>query len=294
MHASSLVFVVIIALWVVYLLPDALRRRRRLESARTEDRNSAQMRVLVRRAAEEAAVQRDPDLLPVAALTGGTERAALPPAPPVPAPRDGSDPLPAAGDPRPARGHRAGAPRPGSSGVVRRRRRLVAALVALAAAGWACAALPPVSWVAGAVPSLLLLLVLAALARHGADRGGRADQRVLSGTVAAPGAASPAGAEPPVDVVPGEVLGAAPGTAREARPAPAAEATGEADADPAPAVADGQWQPVPVPLPTYLLKPRAPAVGVPALARRRAVVDLRPFDQDLTAEAPVERRVASR
>ncbi|PPK97283.1 hypothetical protein CLV92_104102 [Kineococcus xinjiangensis] len=268
MHASSLVFVVIIAIWAAYLLPDQLRRRRRLESARTTDRDSTQMRVLVRRSPEDVAAQAVPAALPAGPTVqelGAGSAPALEAAPAeVPVPRV---PVEAGAAVRTAEGARAGrvpaAPRRSgahparvrSSRVVRRRRRLVGALVALSAAGWTAAGLSVLPWFAAAVPTLLLLLVLAALARH----AGAAVR-----PAPAPAARVEALAAVPLPVVAGEVLGSG-----EAVPAAAARR-----------VEDGTWEPVPVPLPTYLLKPKAPSVTIPAPARRRVVVDVRPFDQD--------------
>jgi len=232
-HASSSIFLVIIALWAAYLVPGAIKRRRRTASARIADRDSAALRVVVRRAgtASAAAVPGTPAFAvetssrPV--LGGATPTAALPA----------------------ATGARSAAAVPAGSAVgrrgadvVRRRRHLVLALLVLSVAGAAAGALGLVPALPALLPSLALLLVLGALARHGASR-----------------AATPVVVARPAPVVT---------PARAAAPAPfaAAEVTtvlpAQREAPAAPAAA-GSWEPVAVPLPTYLLKPKAPERPLP-------------------------------
>jgi len=235
-HASSSIFLVIIALWAAYLVPGAIKRRRRTASARIADRDSAALRVVVRRAgtASAAAVPGTPAFAvetssrPV--LGGATPTAALPA----------------------ATGARSAAAVPAGSAVgrrgadvVRRRRHLVLALLVLSVAGAAAGALGLVPALPALLPSLALLLVLGALARHGASRA------ATPVVVARPApVVTPARAAAPAPVAAAEVTTVLPAQ-REAPAAPAAPA------------AAGSWEPVAVPLPTYLLKPKAPERPLP-------------------------------
>jgi len=250
-HASSSIFLVIIALWAAYLVPGAIKRRRRTASARIADRDSAALRVVVRRAGTASAAAGE---VTTAGVLEPSSRPVLGATSTTPA-------LPAAGGARPA-----GTPAPVATGavapagrrgadVVRRRRRLVLLLLALSVAGAAAGALGLVPVLPALLPSLALLLVLGALARHGASRTAapvvvaHAAPLVTSAPAAAPAPAS--AAVEPVEVT----------TVLPAQREPAAVAS---------AAADGSWDPVAVPLPTYLLKPKAPerprTAPVPAVA----------------------------
>ena len=155
MHASSLIFLVIIALWAAYLVPGAIKRRRRTASARIADRDSAALRVVVRRAGAASAAT-DAGAPPVAVETSSRPvlgGAATPALPAVTVRSTGTAPA----------GRR-------GADVVRRRRRLVLLLLALSVAGAAAGALGLVPALPALLPGVALLLVLGALARHGASR----------------------------------------------------------------------------------------------------------------------------
>jgi len=234
-HASSSIFLVIIALWAAYLVPGAIKRRRRTASARIADRDSAALRVVVRRAGTASAAT-GPGTLPVALETssrpvlGGATAPALPAAAGARSAAAGATGATGSATPAGRRG----------TDVVRRRRRLVLVLLVLAATGALAGALDLVPALPALLPSLALLLVLGALARHGASRTSAPVVVAHPEPVAAP-----VGAAAPAPVAAADVTTVLPAQ-REAPAAPAAPA------------AEGSWEPVAVPLPTYLLKPKAP------------------------------------
>lgn len=254
MPASSLIFLTIIALWAAYLVPNAIRKHRRTAEARQADRDSEAMRVVVRRgsapvgqALAAAAVS--------AAAVGASSRPVL-----------GSSAVPAAGQSVSSTSPRKSLPR-STSRVVARRRRLLATAAALTVLGWCLVVAGAAPWWSGALPTVGLLLVVAALTRHGASAPARADARPATPTVAIP-LARPAG------------LRAGVPAPRDERPSPLAD--------------DRGWAPVPVPLPTYLLKDRArtwdpvsPAVAAAeaaeAAARRAALEETQVIDLRETA-----------
>ncbi|GAA0297424.1 hypothetical protein [Kineococcus aurantiacus] len=242
MPASSLIFLVIIALWAAYLVPNQIRKHRRTASARQADRDSDALRVVVRRGSAPVG-QALAAAAVTAAVAGSSSRPVLGRVPGPVAPQA----LTAA----PARESL----RRSTSAVVTRRRRLVGTVAALTVVGWVVVAAGLAPWWSGAGPSAGLLLVVAALTRHGAsapDRAAAAPATVVLPTVRAPRTVSL-----PVQ--------------RDDRPSPLA--------------GDRGWEPVPVPLPTYLLKDRArtwdpvsPAVAAAervAVAEEPRVVDLR-------------------
>ncbi|NIZ91094.1 hypothetical protein [Kineococcus rubinsiae] len=238
MHASSSIFLVIIALWAAFLVPGAIKRRRRTASARIADRDSAALRVVVRRPGTAAPAA--PALLALEpssrrVLGGSVVRAAA------------STPIPGATAARalpvaPAATRTSGA-------VVQRRRRLVLLLLAASVAGGVAGAAGAVPVLLAAVPALALLLVLAALARHGAARTAAAPVVVTTVLPAAPAQRT----APPVVQTPAEAdVTAVLPAQREPELVPAA-----------PRAEEGSWEPVAVPLPTYLLKPKAPERPLP-------------------------------
>jgi membrane protein implicated in regulation of membrane protease activity len=247
---SSLVFLVIIAIWAAYLLQHWVRRREQLATARSVDRFSEAMRVLDRRSA-----------LPESPLTAAAPRsyAVSPARPSRPevvvnrAPSPGRPLASAAARPR---------PRGGSSAATRRLRGLTfLGSLALLLVSAPLAGLGLVGWWSSAVALGLLLADLAWLrraaraersrrparaGRQGGRQGGRqapvAPARRPASTpdarpAAAPGAASPTPTASPVEDVEGTPV-----------------------ADP-----DG-WKPVPVPPPTYTLKAKAAQPQQPARA----------------------------
>ncbi|MEZ0166634.1 hypothetical protein AB2L27_17895 [Kineococcus sp. LSe6-4] len=226
MPASSLIFLTIIALWAAFLVPNAIRRHRRTAEARQADRDSEAMRVVVRRGSAPVG-----EALAAAAVSavavGSSSRPVLGPSPAPATPSLRSVPAlpsPSSGPVAPVASPRAG------SRVVARRRRLLASAAGVTAVGWALVVAGAAPWWSGAVPTLGLLLVVAALTRHGASAPARRAVRP-----AAPAATLPR---------------ARPSGPRVTVPAPR-------DERPSPLAEDRGWAPVPVPLPTYLLKDRA-------------------------------------
>ncbi len=244
--ASSLIFLVIIALWAAYLVPNAIRRHRRTAEARQADRDSQAMRVVVRRGAAPVG-QALAAAAANAVAVGASSRPVLGP---------GAEPVAAVSSSPVAVRERS---RAGVSRVVTRRRRVLAAAGIATGLGWGVVLTGLSAWWAGAVPTVALMLVLAALSRHGASAPQRRAQ-VRTGPVVLPAARPAARVRVPVQ--------------RDERPSPLA--------------GDDGWEPVPVPLPTYLLKDRArtwdpvsPALAAqsagqaPAGERETLVIDLR-------------------
>jgi uncharacterized membrane protein len=230
--ASSLIFVVIVVLWAAYLVPSAIKKHRRTASARQADRDSQAMRVVVRRnsapvgsALAAAAVN--------AAAVGASSRPVLgssTPALPVAA-QATTRVVPAVPLPRKA------------STVVSRRRRLLATVVGLVVLGWLTVIAGLAPWWSGAVPTLGLLFVVAALSRHGAA----SPARRVTVTPRAP-----------------EVTAVLPAVRVPApTPTQSTVSTPRDVTTPSPLADDRGWDPVPVPLPTYLLKDKAPYVAPP-------------------------------
>ena len=237
MDPSSLIFVVIIAIWAAYLLGHWVRRRDQLATARSIDRFSDAMRVLERRAPAPA--------LP---LTRPVSRAYV-----VAPVRPLTSHVPARTSTPPAARLRGAA--------VRRRTRILAVLAAATPAGWLLVALTALPWWAAAVPTFALVgLVVrlrntarrqhprrqrrATVQRRAASRAGRESVRSAVGQVVA---------------ARGERLAEATqrAAARVARPV---QATRPAELAMEPAPVENGWQPVPVPVPTYTLKPKATRV----------------------------------
>ena len=238
MPASSLIFLVIIVLWAAYLVPGAIRKHRRVASARQADRDSQAMRVVVRRNSAPVGQALAAAAVNAAALgassrpvLGGTGSPALPAAPSVSV----SSPAPSL--------VRAAPSAPSSrtvSAVVTRRRRLLGTVVGLTVLGWLTVLVGLAPWYSGALPTLGLLLVVAALSRHGAARSAR--------PVAAPSRVT--------EVT--QVTQVLPVLRPSAPTVPV-----QREQKPSPLAGDRSWQPVPVPLPTYLLKDKAPFVAPP-------------------------------
>ena len=237
MDPSSLIFVVIIAIWAAYLLGHWVRRRDQLATARSIDRFSAAMRVLERRA-------------PVPpALIAPSRAYVMAPAPPL------SFAPPA----------RTSVRHVGLSPDARvRRTRVLATMVGLTSAGWLLFALAALSWWVAVVPTLGLvglLVLLGTTARRQYQRHALVQRRV----------AAPVGRESVRSVV-GQVVAArderlAQSSLRAAAAVPVVEPVVEpVVVEPVvvePVVIENGWQPVPVPPPTYTLKPKAPPVVRP-------------------------------
>ncbi|MEI2778847.1 MAG: hypothetical protein V9G19_23350 [Tetrasphaera sp.] len=280
MQPSSLIFLIVIAIWAAYLVQHWLRRREHLSTARTMDRFSQSMRILDRTKAGRASapgpvsttgsipLHRRSARVSVAEVAGGATMAVEVP-----------DRAPAAA-----------APVRGGSG---RARTVVGgvfvAAVALTLAGAVLAAVGAVGW---GVPGVAVVIGLASFAVL---------SRIASRSVASSGtAASSAGAAPvsrPAQRPPSSASvrrqGAAP-RGRSAPPAAASATRAPAASGPAPALVGataavassrsraevydvaaldaapvraepavaaeqvpGAWSPVPVPPPTYTLKAKA-------------------------------------
>ncbi|GMA20640.1 hypothetical protein [Arsenicicoccus piscis] len=266
---SSLVFVVLIAVWAAYVLQSWMRRRENLETARTVDVLTDAMRVLERRQPVPTGSPSHPRSYVASPLrTRPRVSVPTPSSPLTSAPtRATSSALGRAFSPRRLRAY---------SLVV-----LVAALVASVVA----AAFHLVGWVVPAIVGIALVADLAVL-RTLASRQPRIRLRERSAprvTESAPVASSPdVEAAPVAETVavvesPAESASVlAPVSERAPEPAVdrVAEPAGSTVFDvrsydepaPTPAVAQqpaeplepGQWRPAPVPTPTYLLKPSAP------------------------------------
>lgn len=244
MQPSSLVFVAIVALWLVALVPGWLRRRHHLAAA-TRPRESDAARVLEPRARRRAAAAVKVTPL-VGAVTVPVDETAAGQADAACDVRTGAAAVPA----RPAAPVRT-AP---SARVAARRRAAVLALLLLATAtswlvvlaaavGVAPGPLGGVSW-AGALPvTTLLMLDLVAL-RAAARRRARRRRAGAAGTARAPHGRRP---RPQVRQNPlRQSVTQRPDIDLDALTAPEPE---EPPSEPAP------WTPVPVPPPTYTLKP---------------------------------------
>ncbi|WP_432534230.1 hypothetical protein [Kineococcus arenarius] len=280
MPASSLIFLVIVALWAAYLVPSAIHRRRHAAEARVEDRDSEAMRVVVRqgsapgRLAGEQAAAVPGSSRPV--LAGSAARPQLEASAAAPAVQE-----PVAQEPRVL------VHQPRTSRVVRRRRRLLTSVLGAALVTWALVLASVVPAWAALVPTAVLALVVVALRRHAAQ----APVRVAVATAVVPSPAAPLDGELDGEGVREEVTVLDDLTAQLEREL-AQELAGREAAVPSPRpqapAADGSaWEPVEVPLPTYLLKPRArvvrPASSAPLVAPAAGPVEV---DVEVAPAAP--------
>ena len=275
MDPSSLIFVVIIAIWAAYLLGHWVRRRDQLATARSIDRFSDAMRVLERRA-------------PVPTALIAPSRAYV--MPPV---RQLSFEPPARTSVRLV-AH--------SPDARVRRTRVLATMVAATSAGWLLFALAALSWWVAVVPTLGLVglvLLLRTTARRRRRQHVTVQRRV----------AAPVGRESVRSVV-GQVVAARDERLAQSPPRAAARVpvvepvvSEPVVSEPVvyepvvvePVVVENGWRPVPVPPPTYTLKPKAtpvvrpqapaPPMPMPMVAPQPVVA----FDLDEI----LERRIAS-
>lgn len=270
---SSLIFLVIIAIWAAYLFQHWVRRREHLATARSVDRFSDAMRVLERRAPVAEVPERTPAprsyavsptrvvrtaTTPAQATPVGSEAAgATQPAPRV-RPESALRPEPTVRSEgvRPASGRQV-------AGVPARRLRGLSFLgsLALLVATVPLAGFGVLGWWSSLVALGLLVADLAWLRRAAqverAARRAAAAARHRESAHAARGMAAPR-VEPS--------LAAAELSAREAA-APASDPAASVIADPAtPQRADDPdgWRPVPVPPPTYTMKARAAQTPQPS------------------------------
>ena len=291
----------LVGLWIAYLVPHKLRHRQQLLESRADDRFSEALRVVAvsdRRIRQEAAsAECGPPAsstaglltpgkgLPVAtgSATGGTT---------VDRPHGTQDRITADAARRAAQARAARAASVARRGAAARRRALLAGVLLVASvAGWAAVGISPVvTWVAGAVPTVLLgsVLVLgrrAVLAGREADEAWQrkiSDERRMAsgprtGAMRAVATAAPtttttvtAPAEAPPAFVTGRAVhpsdastevfarivedkGESAGPARHASTGQVPVVRASADT-----TEDDAWSPVPVPRPTYTMKASAP------------------------------------
>lgn len=253
MDPSSLIFVVVIGIWAVYLLGHWVRRRDQLATARSVDRFSDAMRVLQPRAAAPPARASAPTYVVAPVRV----------------------PIPAVAPAAPARTSSRAA-------AMRRRARILAALVVMAALAWPSVALAVVPWwVAAVITGLLLALVaqLRVTARR-RQRTFRREAKVRRRAVVSR-RRQPIQPRATADLAVAAALPDGVGQPAVAQPV-----------EDLPAAAGSGWSPVPVPPPTYTLKPKAPAVVRPAPVPAPAPVAEPPapaFDLDEI----LERRIAA-
>ncbi len=242
---SSLIFVVIVAIWAAYLLG----RRDQVATARSVDRFSEAMRVLERRPAVRSVPLSRPNprsyvvapaQRPAATLTVKRAEAVARPEPSMSAHAATPSQQPLARQP----GRRARQLR----GLV-----LLGLLVATPASWLLAATTVAVTWWVAALVTLALLGLVAGLRRSALRARASARRRETRERRSATAARRETRRH---------VVGQLAATRRDAPPAEPATveqevADGEAVSD---VVPDGGWQPVPVPPPTYTLKPKAPSV----------------------------------
>ncbi|WP_309133906.1 hypothetical protein [Cellulomonas sp.] len=183
---AGLVALALVGLWVAYLVPHHLRHRQRLLEARADDRFSAGLRVVaVARGAGRTVRPAAP------AASGPSTTALLTPGTGVPAvgagtatggttvdrPHATPERISAEAARRLAQARAARAAATARRGAAARRRGVLAAVLLVASVvGWGlAAAAPAVTWVAGAVPTALLVTVTV-LGRRAVVAGHRADE----------------------------------------------------------------------------------------------------------------------
>ncbi|MFC6006531.1 hypothetical protein [Angustibacter luteus] len=274
MDPSSLIFVVIVAIWAAYLLGHWVRRRDHLATVRSVDRFSEAMRVLERRPAVRAVPLSRPN--PRSYVVAPSSRSsARPPsdvvvkrAPAVgrPAPSPAS-PVVAERPVRPARPAIA-SPRTPVRGLV------LLGLLVVTPVVWLLVPFTALAWWLGALVTAALVAMVGwqrhTVRRARDQRRRQARQELRS--------ASLARRQSRRDVV-GQVVAANRDRAAAAGSAAAVDgASSEVESGPD----DGSWQPVPVPPPTYTLKPKAPPVQVRPAA----------YSNDPAPDAPVAEPVS--
>lgn len=323
MDISGYVVLGVVTLFFLYVMPQLIRNRQDVVDARVADRFSADLRILVTAGTVGSGAATALDDAPRAYLHDPRLRTEVsdmnrPPAlvnPKSPSPSRGtaSAPQPAAAGRARTDAARADAARAEAwrrrRAAARRRLALTVILFLASAGAWGLVAMQLATWVAGAVPSFLLLVVLV-LGRRAAIAGRRAEQAARARQQAAPASA------------PAKAVSAAATPAREAARSTARTADDEAiteliprlealrrpglvwqgepteldvDAVPDGAVPIGDapvrrtfepaegsaWTPVPVPAPTYTLKPAAPRMDAAPLVVEAPAQE----DEDGAAEA---------
>lgn len=264
---SSLIFVVIVVIWAVYLLGHWVRRRDQLALLESVDRFSATMRVLERRPPVPAPATSRPRVHAAPARPVGPT--------PVRAPVAPVRPRPSVRSVRPAVPRRAPARARWVLGG------LVLGLLVAVPVSWVLAAVGVLGWwVAAAVTGSFVAFVAglrgsARRARALARRRSARQRRALA-------QARRAGRRVVVDGVRAARRGApGPSSRADDVSVPPLAAPDSAAGLPEP---DDGWQPVPVPPPTYTLKERAPGPDQPPLVPTgRSSVD--PAAESLDADA---------
>jgi hypothetical protein len=267
---SSLIFLVIIAIWAAYLLQHWVRRREHLATARSVDRFSDAMRVLERR-----------NPLPESDLSAPQPRSYdVSPARPSRSEvvvKRAQSPTPVTT--RPAAAVRSTRVFHALAGMSARRVRGLSLLtsLSLAVVVSVLAAFSVLLWWSIPVAFAVLVADLAWLRRAATAAGaaGRARATARRSAATPAGSASRSGTRPAArysartdPVVAAPVVGAAESPAEVADPAEA-----PAEVDPS------GWAPVPVPPPTYTLKAKAERpVHVPAAATESAPAQASSFD----------------
>lgn len=268
---SSLIFVVIIGIWAVYLVQHWVRRREQLATSRSLDRFSDAMRVLERRAPIPVPLPVSPNR-PYVVAPARSQPAPAAAAPTVAAARTSRTEV-AMKQATTARTDRlVAASRPGRQSPRRTHRVRALVLLGLLVA-------TPSVWAAHIFGTLLLwptltvtaLFVLDLLLVRSAVRRAATQRRTVARR-AAPGVVRPAAAPARrqraaakrFPVAPArEVLAAGGSTVRSAAPAASAVVVEEVvrvhsqEAVTEVIVLDGGWEPVAVPPPTYTMKPKA-------------------------------------
>lgn len=281
MDPSSLIFVVIVGIWAVYLLQHWVRRREQLATSRSIDRFSEAMRVLERRAPIPVALPTSQNRPYVVAPTsarslgsGPTEGSPEVAMKQAPIPRN--DRPAAAGGlaGRPPSGHvrpPAASAGPRAARAPRRRTHRVRALILLtlvvatpacwAAHTWGTLLLWPTLMVSALL--VLDLLFVRAVARRAASRRRMAVRRAHRQRIAAapqPKTFPSSSARPVRRTTPAASsvsTTAATAVAERSEVAVVAASVHSQDAITEVIVLEGAWEPVAVPPPTYTMKPKA-------------------------------------
>lgn len=257
---SSLIFVVIVAIWAAYLLGHWIRRRDQVATARSVDRFSEAMRVLERRPAVRSVPLSRPN--PRSYVVAPTQR----PAPSVTVKRAAAVTRP---EPRPEPRRPQSGPRTSRRARQVRGLSLLGLLVATPVVWLLAAATAAVPWWAGVLVTLALLGVVSEL-RRSARRARRARAVARRRDTTERRTVARARRETRREVV-GQLVTSRRGAGQTELATTAGHTATRPDDAGGSSTTEAGWQPVPVPPPTYTLKPKAPAV------RRRVV----PTDPDV-------------
>ncbi len=292
MDPSSLIFVVIVGIWAVYLVQHWVRRREQVATSRSVDRFSEAMRVLERRApipVELGARSNRPYVVaptrPAAPVQPAGRTAPSSPAPSPPAPRSPAPRTEVAM--KQAAPLRTAVPKPAGRRPHRLRALVLLTLLVATPAVWGAHLFGTLLlWPTLLVTLLFVLDLLYVRAVVGRERIRR--RRMEHGARPRP-AARPT-ARPTATARP-----ARPGRPVVAHEAPVAEAPVHSqDAVTEVIVRDEGWQPVAVPRPTYAMKAKADrsGAGSAALVVESDSAPLREREPVRTAAQPVQPAVA--